>query len=92
VGTAGDSLASILLGLPPQNNTTTVAHSNRVSTYAFYAQEVWTLNQKLTLTDGLRFDHRCPLSLHVEVQGIIKKALSTAGVCPADLTRTIRVD
>jgi hypothetical protein len=59
VGTTGNSLASALLGLPSQNNNTTiVANSNRVSTYGFYAQDIWNLGRKLTVTYGLRFDHR----------------------------------
>jgi hypothetical protein len=59
VGTTGNSLASALLGLPSQiNNTTTVSNSNRVSTYSFYAQDVWALTKRVTVTYGLRFDHR----------------------------------
>ncbi|GGA67255.1 hypothetical protein GCM10011507_18480 [Edaphobacter acidisoli] len=59
VGTTGNSLASALLGLPSQiNNTTTVSNSNRVSTYSFYFQDVWAITKRLTMTYGLRFDHR----------------------------------
>ena len=61
VGTTGSSLASALLGLPAQlNNTTTLSIHNRVSTWASYFQDQWKLRRNLTLTYGLRFDHRRP--------------------------------
>jgi outer membrane receptor protein involved in Fe transport len=63
VGTTGNSLAAALLGLPSQiNNTTTVSNSNRVSSYGYYAQDSWNLLSNLTLTYGVRFDHRRPFS------------------------------
>jgi hypothetical protein len=59
VGTTGSSLASALLGLPAQtNNTGSVSNSNRVNTWSFYGQDSWKLRSNLTLTYGLRFDHR----------------------------------
>jgi hypothetical protein len=61
VGTTGQSLASALLGLPSQtNNTTSVANGNRVSEWAVYFQDQWRLSKNVTLTYGLRFDHRRP--------------------------------
>jgi Carboxypeptidase regulatory-like domain len=61
VGTTGSSLASALLGLPAQlNNTTTLSIHNRVSTWASYYQDQWKLRSNVTLTYGLRFDHRRP--------------------------------
>ena len=61
VGTTGSSLASALLGLPSQlNNTTTLSIHNRVSTWASYFQDQWKLRRNITLTYGLRFDHRRP--------------------------------
>lgn len=60
-GTTGQSLASALLGLPSQtNNTTNVANSNRVSSWAVYFQDQWKLSRSVSLTYGLRFDHRGP--------------------------------
>lgn len=61
VGTTGSSLASALLGLPSQtNNTGSVSNSNRVNTWSFYGQDSWKLRSNLTVTYGLRFDHRGP--------------------------------
>ena len=61
VGTTGSSLASALLGLPSTlNNTATLSISNRVSTWASYFQDQWKLRRNLTVTYGLRFDHRRP--------------------------------
>jgi hypothetical protein len=61
VGMTGQSLASALLGLPSQiNNTTNVASSNRVSEWAVYFQDQWKMTRNVTLTYGLRFDHRRP--------------------------------
>jgi hypothetical protein len=61
VGTTGSSLASAVLGLPAQlNNTTTLSIHNRVSTWASYFQDQWKLRRNITLTYGLRFDHRRP--------------------------------
>lgn len=61
VGTTGSSLASALLGLPSQlNNTTTLSIHNRVSTWAAYFQDQWKLRRGLTVTYGVRFDHRRP--------------------------------
>jgi len=61
VGMTGQSLASALLGLPSQiNNTTNVASNNRVSEWAVYFQDQWKVGRKVTLTYGLRFDHRRP--------------------------------
>src|SRR5216684_2126460 len=61
VGTTGSSLASALLGLPSQlNNTTTLSIHNRVSNLAAYCQDQWKVLRGLTVTDGLRFDHRRP--------------------------------
>ena len=63
VGTTGSSLASALLGLPSQlNNTTTLSIHNRVSTWASYFQDQWKLRRNVTLTYGLRFDHRRPFA------------------------------
>ena len=62
-GTTGSSLASALLGLPAQlNNTTTLSIHNRVSTWASYFQDQWKLRRNLTVTYGLRFDHRRPFA------------------------------
>jgi len=59
VGTTGSSLASALLGLPAQtNNTGSVSNSNRVNTWSFYGQDSWKLRSNITVTYGLRFDHR----------------------------------
>jgi len=59
----GSSLASALLGLPSQlNNTTTLSIHNRVSTWASYFQDQWKVRRNLTLTYGLRFDHRRPFA------------------------------
>jgi len=59
VGTTGNSLASALLGFPAQtNNTGSVSNSNRVNTWSFYAQDSWKVRSNLTITYGLRFDHR----------------------------------
>jgi len=61
VGTTGSSLASALLGLPSQlNNTATLSIHNRVSTWASYFQDQWKIRRSLTVTYGLRFDHRRP--------------------------------
>src|SRR6266849_1804872 len=61
VGTTGSSLASALLGLPSQlNNTATLSIHNRVSTWASYFQDQWKVRRSLTVTYGLRFDHRRP--------------------------------
>lgn len=61
VGNTGDSLASAFLGLPSQvNNTSAVANSNRVSAWAGFGQDTWSIRKNLTLTYGLRVDHRRP--------------------------------
>src|SRR6266446_5510436 len=61
VGTTGSSPASALLGLPAQlNNTATLSIHNRVSTWASYFQDQWKVRRSLTVTYGLRFDHRRP--------------------------------
>lgn len=61
VGTTGNSLASALLGYPASNsNSPDTTQGNRVSSYAVFAQDVWTLNRRVTLTYGVRVDHRRP--------------------------------
>jgi hypothetical protein len=63
VGTTGNSLASALLGYPASNsNSPDTTQGNRVSSYAFFAQDVWTLSRNITLTYGLRVDHRRPFA------------------------------
>jgi hypothetical protein len=63
VGNTGNSLASAFLGLPSQaNNTTTVANSNRVSAWAGFGQDTWSIRKNITLTYGFRLDHRRPFS------------------------------
>jgi hypothetical protein len=63
VGTTGNSLASALLGLPSANNNTgLIASGNRVSSYGYFAQDVWTVSRKITVTYGLRLDHRRPFA------------------------------
>ncbi len=59
VGTTGNSLASALMGLPAQTNTSgSVSNSNRVNIWSFYGQDSWKLRSNLTVTYGLRFDRR----------------------------------
>jgi hypothetical protein len=59
VGTTGNSLASALLGLPASNsNSPDTTQGNRVSSYAGFAQDVWTVSRSVTVTYGLRVDHR----------------------------------
>ena len=61
VGNTGNSLASAFLGLPSQvNNTSTVANSNRVSAWAGFGQDTWSIGKNITLTYGFRLDHRRP--------------------------------
>jgi hypothetical protein len=61
VGTTGNSLASAFLGLPSQvNNTSTIANSNRVSAWAGFGQDTWSVRRNLTVTYGFRLDHRRP--------------------------------
>ena len=63
VGSTGNSLASALLGYPASNsNSPDTTQGNRVSSYAAYAQDVWTISQRITLTYGLRVDHRRPFA------------------------------
>jgi hypothetical protein len=63
VGTTGNSLAAALLGLPSANNNTgLIASGNRVSSYGYFAQDVWTVSRKVTVTYGLRLDHRRPFA------------------------------
>jgi hypothetical protein len=63
VGTTGNSLAAALLGLPSANNNTgLIASGNRVSSYGFFAQDVWSVSRSVTVTYGLRFDHRRPFA------------------------------
>lgn len=61
VGNTGNSLASAFLGLPSQvNNTSTIANSNRVSAWAGFGQDTWSVRNNITLTYGFRLDHRRP--------------------------------
>jgi hypothetical protein len=63
VGTTGNSLASALLGYPASNSSSPdTTQGNRVSSYAVFAQDVWTLSRKVTVTYGLRVDHRRPFA------------------------------
>ena len=63
VGTTGNSLAAALLGLPSANNNTgAIASGNRVSSYGYFAQDAWTVSQNVTVTYGLRLDHRRPFA------------------------------
>jgi hypothetical protein len=63
VGTTGNSLASALLGYPASiGNSPETTQGNRVASYAAFAQDVWTVSQKVTVTYGLRVDHRRPFS------------------------------
>jgi hypothetical protein len=63
VGTTGNSLASALLGYPASNsNSPDTTQGNRVSSYAAFAQDVWTLSRNVTFTYGLRVDHRRPFA------------------------------
>jgi Carboxypeptidase regulatory-like domain/TonB dependent receptor len=59
-GTTGSSLASALLGLPSQTNIFPlfIALTDRVPVWAGFAQDKWKMGNNVTLTFGLRFDHR----------------------------------
>ena len=63
-GTTGSSLASAVLGLPSSTNIFAIASilQSRVSSYHAYAQDQWKLRDNVTLTYGLRFEHRRPFS------------------------------
>ena len=61
VGNTGNSLASAFLGLPSQsNNTSAVGNSNRVSAWAGFGQDTWSIGKNITFTYGFRLDHRRP--------------------------------
>jgi len=59
-GTTGGSLASMLLGLPAQANitATTPPSGQGVADWSAFAQDEWKFRSNVTLTFGLRFDHR----------------------------------
>lgn len=59
-GTTGSSLAAALLGLPSQTNIFPlfIALTDRVPVWAGFAQDKWKLRNNVTVTFGLRFDHR----------------------------------
>lgn len=63
-GTTGSSLASALLGLPSTTNIFSQESilSDRVANWSEYAQDEWKLSGKVTLTYGLRYDHRRPFA------------------------------
>jgi hypothetical protein len=63
-GTGGDSIASMMLGLP-----TLIAHDYtfpfpgiRLNEYGFYAADDWRITKKLTLNYGIRWDYFSPPS------------------------------
>ena len=61
VGTTGNSLASALLGYASaSDNSPGFPTSNRVASYGFFAQDAWTVSRHVTVTYGLRLDHRRP--------------------------------
>jgi hypothetical protein len=61
-GTTGASLASAVLGLPSTTNIFSEESilSDRFSTWSEYAQDEWKVRSNVTLTYGLRLDHRRP--------------------------------
>jgi outer membrane receptor protein involved in Fe transport len=63
VGTTGNSLASALLGLPSANASSEAnQNGHRFSSYGFFAQDAWTVSRNVTVTYGLRLDHRRPFA------------------------------
>jgi hypothetical protein len=61
-GLTGDSMASALLGVVDSGaiSTTNFVSSQKVA-FAGYAQDVWKVNQKLTLTLGVRYELFSPI-------------------------------
>jgi hypothetical protein len=61
-GTTGSSLASALLGFPRQTiiSNIPVLLIDNAPTWGEYGQDEWKLRSNVTLTYGLRFDHRGP--------------------------------
>jgi outer membrane receptor protein involved in Fe transport len=59
----GSGLAALELGLPSGFNRdiTLVQPQEKLWKYAFYGQDTWQVNPKLTLTLGLRWDYMSPI-------------------------------
>jgi len=59
----GSGLAALELGLPSGfgRDITLVQPQEKLWKYAFYGQDTWQVNRKLTLTLGLRWDYMSPI-------------------------------
>ncbi|MCL4812474.1 MAG: TonB-dependent receptor [Vicinamibacteraceae bacterium] len=56
-GVGGHSMASMLLGLPLSSSTTYIGSTNaRLSPFGFFIDDTYQVNNRLTLTLGLRWD------------------------------------
>lgn len=86
-------LTDLLIGLPFQATITTgqFGRGYRQSTYAFFAQDSWRVNRRLTVEYGVRYDYSAPynevngkLSNFVPGQGVVTAANGSEGLYRPD--------
>ncbi len=75
-------LTDLLLGLPYQASITTgqFGRGYRQSTFAFFAQDSWRVNRRLTVEYGVRYDYSAP---YTEVNGKLSNFVPGRGVVTA---------
>ncbi|MCC6537641.1 MAG: TonB-dependent receptor [Bryobacterales bacterium] len=75
-------LTDLLLGLPYQASITTgqFGRGYRQSTFAFFVQDSWRVNRRLTVEYGVRYDYSAP---YAEVNGKLSNFVAGRGLVTA---------
>ncbi len=85
--TLGGEVASLLLGIPAGSMSITDSYIEQDKYWAFYFQDDWKVNRKLSVNLGLRYEYESPMTERFD-----RAAIHFAGTTPSPLNDAARAN